>query len=292
MGRPINHVIEADIKGFFDNVEHQKLIEWLKVRISDEYFLRYVVRFLKSGYMEAEAFKKTEKGTPQGGNISPMLANVFLHYVVDEWFEKQIRPKMKGRGYVVRYCDDFVILVQLKEEAEMILKELKQRLEDNGLAVNAQKTRAISYGRYEKENAQRQGRKANTFDFLGITHYIGTSRFGKFKVGRKTSKKRMRRSCVAMNQWLKEIRNTQPLKEWWALLIAKMRGHYAYYGISNNSLSIKVYYYHVVRMVYRWINRRSQKTSMNWEKFEQYLKRYPLPKPRIVHQFYVPYKAV
>lgn len=287
MSKPINHVIEADIKGFFDNVEHGKLIEWLKIRITDDYFLRYVVRFLKSGYMEAEAFKTTEKGTPQGGNISPMLANVFLHYVVDEWFEKEIKPRLKGQAYLVRYCDDFVILVQYKEEAEMILNGLKTRLEVNGLMVNEGKTQAISFGRYEKENAQRQRRKANTFDFLGITHYIGTSRLGKFKVGRKTSKKRFRRSCVAMNRWLAEIRNKLPLKEWWKQLSAKVRGHYAYYGISDNSKSINAYHYRVTRMVYKWLNRRSQKKSMSWEGFEKYLKLYPLPKPQIVHRFYL-----
>jgi RNA-directed DNA polymerase len=287
MSKPINHVIEADIKGYFDNVGHEKLIEWLKVRITDDYFLRYVVRFLKSGYMEAEAFKRTEKGTPQGGNISPMLANVFLHYVVDEWFEKGIKPRMKGHGYVVRYCDDFVILVQYKEEAGMILRELKARLEANGLTANAEKTQAISFGRYEKENAQRQRRKANTFDFLGITHYIGTSRWGKFKVGRKTSKKRFRRSCETMNRWLAEIRNTMPLKEWWKQLIAKVRGHYAYYGVSDNGRSINAYYQKVRQMVFKWMNRRSQRKSMSWAKFCEYIKRYPLPTPRIVHKFYI-----
>lgn len=286
-GKPINHVIEVDIKGFFDNVEHGKLVEWLQNRITDGYFIRYVVRFLKSGYMEEEAFQKTERGTPQGGNISPMLANVFLHYVVDEWFAKEIKPRMKGQGYVVRYCDDFVILVQYKDEAEMILKELKERLKGNGLEANAQKTHAISFGRYEKENAQRTGRRANTFDFLGITHYIGTSRWGKFKVGRKTSKKRFRRSCVAMNRWLSSMRNRLSLKELWGQLKAKMNGHYAYYGVSDNSRSLNGYYQIVKRMIFKWINRRSQRTSMNWSKFTAYLKRFPLPKPRIVHRFYI-----
>ncbi len=290
MSKPINHVIEVDIKGFFDNLEHGKLVEWLKVRIRDDYFVRYVVRFLKAGYMEKEAFKNTERGTPQGGNISPMIANVFLHYVVDEWFEKEIRPRMRGQGYEVRYCDDFVLLVQYKEEAEMILKELNQRLEANGLTANVEKTRVVSFGRYEKQNAQREGRKVNTFDFLGITHYIGVSRWGKFKVGRKTSKKRFRRSCVAMNRWLASIRNVLLLKEWWKLLTAKMRGHYAYYGVSDNSRSLSKYYLEVIKMVYKWLNRRSQRVSMNWEKFNAYLRRYPLPKPRIVHRFYVPYK--
>jgi group II intron reverse transcriptase/maturase len=287
MSKPINHVIEADIKGFFDNVEHEKLIEWLRIRISDDYFLRYVVRFLKSGYMEAEAFKKTERGTPQGGNISPMLANIFLHYVVDEWFEKEIKPRMEGHGYVVRYCDDFVMLVQYKEEAQMVLEELKARLKANGLTVNAEKTKAISFGRYEKENAQRQKRKANTFDFLGMTHYIGTSRLGKFKVGRKTSKKRFQRSCKTMNRWLSEIRNKMPLKEWWKQLIAKMKGHYAYYGMSDNGRSLNAYHNRVRQLVYKWMNRRSQRKTMNWDKFCEYVKRYPLPTPRIVHKFYI-----
>lgn len=287
MGRPINHVIEVDIKGFFDNVEHHKLIEWLKVRITDDYFLRYVARFLKSGYMEGDAFKKTERGTPQGGNISPMLANVFLHYVVDEWFGKEMRPLMKGQGYVVRYCDDFVILMQLKEEAGIVLKELKRRLANNGLEANTEKSQIISFGRYEKENAQRQGRKANTFDFLGITHYIGITRSGKFKVGRKTSKKRFRRSCVAMNKWLAEMRNKLPLKELWKQLNAKMRGHYGYYGVSDNFRSLETYYQKVIHMVHKWLNRRSQRISMNWEGLSKYLKRYPLPRPQIVHKFYV-----
>ena len=287
MSRKNNHVIEVDIKGLFDNVEHDKLIEWLKIRVKDESFLRYVSRFLKSGYIEEEAFKKTVKGTPQGGNISPVIANVFLHYVVDEWFAKEIKPRMKGQGYVVRYCDDLVILVQLWDEAKMVHKELKERLKTNGLMVNEDKTRIMSFGRYEKENARNQGRRPNTFDFLGITHYIGVSRTGTFKIGRKTAKKRLRRSLVTMNQWLSQNRNAMPLKELWGQLIAKIRGHYAYYGISDNGYSINVYFYKVKQMVYRWLNRRSQKPSMSVEKFYLFLKRFPLPKPQIVHRFYL-----
>ena len=290
MTKPVNHVIEADIKSFFDNVEHAKLVEWLQVRIKDEWFVRYVVRFLKAGYIEKGAFKKTERGTPQGGNISPMIANMFLHYVVDEWFEKDVKPRMKGQGYVVRYCDDLVVLVQYKEDAEMIHREFKQRLADNGLTVNEDKTRVVSFGRYEKVNARRAGRKPNTFDFLGFTHYIGISLRGNFKVGRNTSKKRLRRSLVAMNKWLASIRNALPVKEWWRLLTAKILGHYAYYGVSDNSRGIGVYYWKVIKMVYKWLNRRSQKSSMNWKGFQRYLERYPLPKPKIVHRFYVPYK--
>jgi len=285
--KPINHVIEVDIKGYFDNVEHKKLMEWIGIRITDERFKQYLVRFLKAGYMEEGAFMETVKGTPQGGNISPMIVNVFLHYVMDEWYEKEVKPRMKWQGYVVRYCDDLVVLVQSKEEAGMILKELKQRLADNGLTVNGDKTHAVSFGRYEKENALKARRKMNTFDFLGITHYIGTSRWGKFKVGRKTSKKRLRRSCVAINRWMSTIRNALPLKEWWEQLITKMKGHYAYYGVSDNSRSLKAFYQAVVRLAHKWINRRGQRVTMGWQRFNEYLKRHPLPSPRIVHKFYI-----
>jgi len=264
MTKPINHIIEADIKGFFDNVEHAKLVKWLQVRIKDERFVRYVVRFLKAGYFENGAFEKTERGTPQGGNISPMIANMFLHYVVDEWFDKAMKPRMKGYGYVVRYCDDFIALIQYKEDAEMIHNELKQRLGDNGLVTNDEKTHVISFGRFERENARRAKRRPNTFDFLGFTHYIGMNRWGKFKLARKTSKKRLRRSLVAMNKWLSSIRNALPLKELWRQLSAKIRGHYEYYGVSDNGRSIGIYFYKVRILVYTWLNRRSQKSSMNW----------------------------
>jgi RNA-directed DNA polymerase len=286
--KPISQVIEADIKGFFDNVKHDKLMEWMGIRIRDEKFRRYVVRFLKAGYMEQEAFKKTPSGTPQGGNISPMIANVFLHYVVDEWFQKHMKPRIKGQGYVVRYCDDFVILTQYQQEAQAILRELKVRLAENGLMVNEAKTRVVSFGRFEKERAGWSSRKTNTFDFLGFTHYIGTSKEGKFTVGRKTSKKRLQRNCRAMNQWFKIKRNAMPLRELWNELATKMKGHYAYYGISDNIKGLQTYYANVKRMAHKWINRRSQRTSMNWEEFKSYIERYPLPRPSILHQFYVP----
>ena len=287
--KPINYVIEVDIKGYFDNVDHGKLVEWLRVRISDEKFVRYVVRFLKAGYMEEGAFHKTERGTPQGGSISPMIANVFLHYVVDEWFEKDMKPRMKGQGYEVRFCDDFVMLVQNKDDAEMILKELKQRLEENGLTMNAEKTQLLSFGRYEKDKAKAEGRGTNTFDFLGFTHFIGVSRTGKFKVGRRTSRARFRQKIVAMNLWLASVRNAKPVREWWRELAVKMRGHYGYYGVSDNSERLAAYYETIIKLVHKWLNRCSQRSPRNWEVFRRYLNKHPLPKPQIVHRLYVPY---
>jgi len=284
--KPINHVIEADIKGFFDNVSHEKLIECIKIRISDKKFLRYLVRFLKAGYVESGMLEETKQGTPQGGNISPMLANIFLHYVLDEWFEKKVKPYLKGQCHLVRYCDDFVILVQYKEEAKNIMNQVHERFREHGLELHAQKTRVKSFGQYERGNAERQQRKENTFDFLGFTHYCTISRKGKFKVGRRTSVKKFRKSYHAMNQWLKAIRNTKKLKEWWPILKTKIKGHYQYYGISENIKSVDMFYRRTLEMVFKWLNRRSQRKSFNWTQFNTYLKRYPLPKPCIVHSFY------
>lgn len=288
--QPINHVIEVDIKGYFDNVSHGKLKEVIERRINDKRFVRYIVRFLKSGYMEKEAFVETEKGTPQGGNLSPMLANVFMHYVVDEWIEKEVKPRMKGKVHMVRYCDDFVILVQYQEEAQKIREELGDRLKTYELEINDEKSQVMSFGRYERENAKRAGRKANTFDFLGITHYCAASRWGRFKVGRQTSQKRFRRSIKEMEAWLKAVRNTEKLRGLWAKLITKMKGHYAYYGVSDNIYSLGKYYQRVMKMIFKWLNRRSQRQSFNWSQFNLHLEKYPLPEPKIMHRFYAPLK--
>jgi RNA-directed DNA polymerase len=284
--KPINHVIEADIKGFFDNVSHEKLIELIKIRISDEKFLRYLVRFLKAGYVDSGMLEETKQGTPQGGNLSPMLANIFLHYVLDEWFEKEVKPHLKGQCYLVRYCDDFVILLQYEEEAKTVMDQLQGRFREYELELHPQKTGTKSFGRYEKENAKKQLRKANTFDFLGFTHYCAVSRKGKFKVARRTSAKKFRKSCRDMNQWLKESRNMMKTRELWPILKTKIRGHYQYYGVSENFKGIDRFYRKVIELALKWLNRRSQKKSFTWAQYRSYLKRYPLPEPCIVHSFY------
>ena len=284
--RPINHVIEADIKGFFDNVPHEKLMELVKIRIADKTFLRYIVRFLKSGYIESAVLQQTKKGTPQGGNISPMLANIFLHYVLDEWFQKQVKPHLKGQSHLIRYCDDFVILVQYKAEGRAILNKVRERLKEYGIELNQTKTKMLSFGYWERQNAKKQQRRANTFDFLGFTHYCSQTRKGVFKVGRKTSVERFSRSYRAIGIWLKSMRNVAKLRYLWKALQIKLTGYYQYYGISDNWRSLVKFYQAILRLIYKWINRRSQKRSFNWEQFAKYLKRYPLPKPRIVYSFY------
>ena len=286
MTKPVNHVIDANIKGFFDNVSHEWLIKFLQVRISDPSFLLLIRRFLKAGYVDARQFVETERGTPQGGNLSPILSNVFLHYVLDLWFKKRVKPRIEGRCYLVRYADDFLCMVQNKDDAERIKQELQERFAKFDLELHSEKTVAISFGRYERENAKRQKRKPHTFDFLGFTHFCGQSRKGKFIVGRKTSAKKFRKKCRELNAWLKAIRNTVKTKDWWSVLIAKLRGHYQYYGVSGNMPSLRRFYVATLRLVRKWLNRRSQRKSYSWKRFIEYLKHYSLPMPRIVHNLY------
>jgi RNA-directed DNA polymerase len=286
MTQPINYVIEADIKGYFDSVSHRWMMEFLQVRIKDPSFLLLIHRFLKAGYVDAGQVFATEQGTPQGGNLSPMLSNVFLHYVLDLWFEKRIRPHARGACYLVRYADDFICMVKHASDAEHIEHALRERFRRFDLELHPEKTRVISFGRFERQHAERQQRRANTFDFLGFTHYCDISRKGKFTVGRKTSRKRFRMKCRAMNNWLRTMRNFTKAKAWWPILRAKLRGHYQYYGISGNMRSIQRYYRQTLFMTHKWLNRRSQRKAFTWQGFYAYLERYPLPQPRIVHELY------
>ena len=283
---PINHVVEADIKGFFDNVSHKRLMEFLGRRISDPSFLFLIQRFLKAGYVEDGIRYETEDGTPQGGNLSPMLSNIFLHYVLDEWLEKEIKPRMRGVIRLVRYADDFVCMVQYADSAEEVATAMKARFAEYGLELNAEKSRVISFGRYEEENARRQNRKANTFDFLGFTHYCGQSRKGRFLLGRKTSGKKFRKKCGEMNAWLKAVRNVCTVKEWWQVLKAKLTGHYRYYGVSGNFVMIRHYQKRALVLAMKWLNRRSQRKTFSRESYGEYLKQHPLPTPKIAHNFY------
>jgi RNA-directed DNA polymerase len=215
-----------------------------------------------------------------------MLSNIFLHYVLDLWFEKKVKPQTRGACYLVRYADDFICMVENKDDAQRIERAMRERFAKFDLELHTEKTRVISFGRYERENAKRQKRKANTFDFLGFTHYCDTSRRGKFIVGHKTSHKKLRVKCKDMNNWLRKIRNFEKTKELWPVLQAKLRGHYQYYGVSGNMRSLRRFYLLTLRMTLKWLNRRSQRKSFNRERFAKYLEHYPLPEPRIVQNLY------
>ena len=229
---------------------------------------------------------ETDIGTPQGSILSPMLSNIFLHYVLDTWFEQTVKSHTRGHCELIRYADDFVCTVRYVDDARRIERALKNRFNKYGLEIHPTKSRTISFGRFERENAQKQKRRPNTFDFLGFTHYCGKTRRGKFKLGRRTSRKKFSAKCKELNNWLKSIRNFIETKDWWKILRAKLRGHYQYYGVSENYSGIERFYRQSLRMVRKWLNRRSQKKSMSWEKFDHYLKCYPLPKPSIRHNFY------
>jgi RNA-directed DNA polymerase len=288
MRKPINHLIDADIKGFFDHVSHEWLMKFLRVRIKDSSLLLIIERFLKAGYFEAGQIVATEQGTPQGGNLSPLLSNIYLHYVLDLWFEKRLKREVRGACHLVRYADDFIVLVQYQDDAQYVLQALRERFTQFALELHPEKTRVISFGKYERENARRQERRPNTFDFLGFTHYCGQNRWGKFNVGRKTSRKKFCKKSRELNEWLRQVRNVYAVKEWWPTLKAKLRGHYQYYGICGNWRSINRFYRLALRLALKWLNRRSQKKSFTHRGFDRYLEHYPLPQPRIVHNPYHP----
>jgi hypothetical protein len=248
--------------------------------------LKLIARFLKAGVMEEGTYMETDQGTPQGGVISPVLANIYLHYVLDLWYEKQVKRETRGYTQMTRYADDFIVCFQNKDEAEAFGDKLKERLAKFGLRISEAKSRTIAYGRKAWQQAKEQGGKPATFDFLGFTHYCATSRNGKFRAGRKTSRKKLTQKLKAMNEWLKEVRNQMPLKAWWQALRQKLTGHYRYYGISGNTYGLLSYYHEIVRLAYKWVNRRSQKKSFDWGRYRRYLQWNPLPEPKIYHRTY------
>jgi group II intron reverse transcriptase/maturase len=282
----VNYVIDADIKGFFDNVNHEWMKRCIEERISDKKFVRYIVRFLKSGIVEEGKYIETEKGTPQGGIVSPVLANIYLHYILDLWFEKKLKRYCKGYVDLARYADDFLVSVQREEDTEMILKAIKQRFEKFGLELSEEKTQVVKFGRYWKESDNDTGSRTGTFNFLGFTHYCGYSRRGRFKVCRKTEKKRFCKGIKRVNNWMRSQRNRKQLKELWQMMCWVLNGHYRYYGVNDNYKMIYQFYFAVKRIMYKWINRRSQKKSLNWDNFQKYLDRFPLPRPKIYNNLY------
>jgi RNA-directed DNA polymerase len=283
MTQPVNYVVDMDIAKFFDTVDHDRLMECLSQRIVDPSLLRIIARFLRSGVMEDGTYQETDRGTPQGGILSPVLANIYLHYVLDLWFEQEVKKQLNGFAQLVRYADDFVVCFQHSSDAEAFGEALRQRLAKFGLKISEEKSRIIAFGRSACQQARKQGKKCATFDFLGFTLYCDKDRNGGFKVGRKTASTKFRQKTKDMNQWLKGIRNHVKLKAWWPLLKQKLAGHYHYYGISGNFKGLKSYYHHTVRLAFKWINRRSQKKSYNWGQFNRFLTHNPLPKPKIYH---------
>jgi group II intron reverse transcriptase/maturase len=281
MTNKINWVVDADISGFFDHVDHDWMMKCLEVRIKDSRLLRLIKRMLKAGMMEEGKFHRTEQGTPQGGIISPVLANLYLHYVLDLWFERVLKRQYTGNAYIIRYADDFVCCFQFEGEARNFYHRLKDRLGKFKLEIAPEKSKMIEFGLFASRNRKKQGNgKPETFDFLGFTHYCGCSRNGKFRVKRRTSKKKFQASILRMKQWIKDNR-TMPIKQILNTMKPKLLGYYRYYGITDNGPKLSQYWYNTMKLLFKWINRRSQRNSYTWEKFLLLLKRNPLPTPRI-----------
>ncbi|MFS0639168.1 group II intron reverse transcriptase/maturase [Mesobacillus foraminis] len=280
--RAVSYVVDVDIKGFFDNVDHKWMMEFLKLRITDPNLLRIISRFLKGGYMEEGKNYKTDTGTPQGGVISPILANVYLHYVLDLWFEKVVRKQFKGQAYIV----DFVCCFQNKSEAQQFFYSLKARLKKFNLEIAEDKTKIIPFGRFAEKNAKRDGTgKPDTFDFLGFTHYCGVSKQGNFRVKRKTSRKKIQGKLKETKEWLKNNRN-KDIHTIMDRFKRSLIGYYNYYCITDNTQIVNNFKEKIEYLLFKWLNRRSQRKSFTWDKFRLFLNKYPLPSPRIKVNIY------
>ena len=274
------YVIDMDISKYFDTIDHGLLREMISRRVNDGVITRVIGKWLNAGVMDGNQRIYPERGTPQGGVISPLLSNLFLHEVLDEWFVKTVKLRLRGKAGMVRYADDAVIICELKEDAERIYKVLGARFEKYGLKIHPEKTQLLDFTKPVKD--QKKGN--SSFTFLGFTHYWTKSRKGNWMVGRKTDSKRLKRAILAISVWCKANRCLKMRKQW-ETLKKKITGHYAYYGISLNFRSISEFYMLVQRVWLKWLNRRGHKGKRNWDAFNEYLKNWPLPKPRIIHSY-------
>ena len=272
-----NYIVEADIKGFFDNVNHEWLTKFLELTIKDKNFIRYIKRFLKAGIIEDLKYYESEKGTPQGGLISPILANVYLHYVLDQWFKVYVQAKSKGECHLVRYADDFVTCFENEEDAETYYQDLKERLAKFGLEIEESKTRIFPFGRNTTTK--------NNFDFLGFNIYNATTRKGDYRVGYRTSKKKSKQKKQNIKEFIKNNRNVKP-KYLVKALNRKLIGYYNYYGISYNYKWLSEIYQYTLGEMKRWLSRRSQRGYISWEKIKKIIEYSPLARPRITYSLW------
>ena len=279
---PITHVLELDIKSYYDSIVRKHLVEMIGRRVSDGSILRLIGKWINVGIIEGGRRLETEVGVGQGQVISPFLANVYLHVVLDKWFEDEVKPRLKGKAFLVRYVDDAVICFQDKEDAQKVLKVLDKRFSNYGLTLHPEKTRLVEFGRSALEKAERMGRSPDTFDFLGLTHIPERSRRGFYRPGVKTMKRRLRRGLKEIARWCKRNRH-EPVNKQHEILNAKLRGHYQYYGRSSNLRSLWGFYYEVHGIWHKWLSRRTRGTAMSWIKFQNFLSRYPLLEPKITH---------
>jgi RNA-directed DNA polymerase len=273
---------EVDIRRFFDALDHSRLREILRQRVRDGVILRLIDKWLKAGVLEAGSVSYPDSGTPQGGVISPLLANVYLHEVLDEWIAERVRPRLKSRVELIRYADDFVLLFAREDDARRVFAALPERFAEYGLTLHPDKTRLI---KFRRPNLWDKGKLKVSFDFLGFTHYWGKSRKGGWILKRETARDRFSRSVHRINQWCRKHRH-KPLRWQHRMLRSKLLGHYAYYGIRGNRPRLSCLAHEVRRIWRKWLDRRSYHAAMTWERFERLLRNYPLPPPIVVRSIY------
>ena len=266
-------VVEADIKGFFDNIDHERLLEMLAERIDDRALLQLIRKWLKAGVLDTNGeVIHPAAGTPQGGIVSPLLANIYLHYCLDEWFQHVVKKHCRGEACLIRYADDFVCAFERKDDAERFYRVLGKRLERFGLELSAEKTRVIVFDRGQSEQ--------EGFEFLGFEFRWGQDRQGKAHVKRRTSRKKLRSSLDRFTEWCRQKRHC-PVKDWFKELKPKLQGYYNYYGVSGNYASLQQFFGEAMQILRKWLNRRSQRKSYSWEGFRALIEHFQVPGPRI-----------
>lgn len=274
----LHYIIDADIKSYFDSIDHGILREFLDRRVKDGVIRRMIDKWLKAGVLEGNELSYPTKGTPQGGIISPLLSNIYLHYVLDEWFTEQVQPLLSGKSFIVRYADDFVLGFENLSDAERVMRVLPKRFGKYKLELHPDKTKIVNLH-------SKRGDGERSFDFLGFTHYLGKSRKGNEILKRKTSSKKLSSAIDRFQDWLKQNRHRK-LKELISEINAKLRGHYNYYGITFNSIGISNFYEKAKRILHKWLNRRGGKSNWNWDRFNRLIKEWmTLLEPRIYHKY-------
>jgi len=282
-----SYVVDADIKGYFNNMVHDRIIELIRFRISDPNILWLIKKLLTAGVVEEGKWHETSKGSEQGNLASPIISNIYMHYALAQWFDIVFKKQCRGECGLVIFADDFVATFQHESEAKRFLAAVADRFASFGLELEMSKTRLIEFGRFAEENRKARGLgKPETFDFLGFTHYCSKSyKTGRFRVKRKTVRKKLHLKLKELNLWLKQNRHLR-LKDLFASLNQKLKGHYQYYGITDNFPSMGIYLYQATLMLLKWLNRRSQKRSYSWETFKDLLKLFPLAQPHIYVNIY------